>query len=393
MSSCILEESMHKPRLILLLLIFPIYFFQSLTSVLALGSEQDIKAAGAKVNVISENANNIFAAAARVNITGKANEDVYVAGALVSIDTQTNGNLYAAGSNVVVKGKIKGKAFIAGADLTIDADIQDELKAAAASIIISQNTKLATNSSLAAALIEFNGNANNELSLYADEVIFKGNASGSVVIEGRKVELDETATINGDLIIRSSEEAIISPDANITGKLTQLGPEDSKHADSSDGAGFILALSLSIFILGIVLIIFTRGFVEQGITMFRTKPGKSLLWGFVVFFGIPTFVILAMISIIGIPIGLAFLLLLPFLLLLGLTSASLALSDWMLNRKTQPKKTAQRLLFFALGVILLVLIGFIPIVGGVLIWLALLLGLGAVSITFASSLNKNVEAS
>ena len=387
---------MRRRKLILFISTILIMLTGAFSILLASDTEQDIRAAGAKIKIISEDATNIYAAGARVTIEGKAKQDIWAAGALVDIDIETDGDLHAAGSQVSVKGKVTGKARIAGANLKIDAEIGEVLNAAAASIEISENAKLPSGSSLAAALIEFRGVANDNLSLYADEVVFSGQASGSVTIEGRKVQLDETAHIEGSLTIRSSEEAVISPKATVVGKLTQTGLEDSEffkgHEDDSDGRGFFLLLSTSVFLLGLILVIFARGFVEQGITLLRTQPGRSILWGLVVFFGIPIFVIVTMVTIIGIPIGVATLLLLPFLLILGFTTTALGISDWILNRKSESKKTGQRLLLLAAGVVLFVIVGFIPFIGGLLVLLALLFGLGASAVTIGRRLSgKSVE--
>lgn len=387
---------MRRRKLILFISTILIMLTGAFSILLALDTEQDIRAAGAKIKIISEDATNIYAAGARVTIEGKAKQDIWAAGALVDIDIETDGDLHAAGSQVSVKGKIAGKARIAGANLKIDAEIGEVLNAAAASIEISENAKLPLGSSLAAALIEFRGVANDNLSLYADEVVFSGQASGSVTIEGRKVQLDETAHIEGSLTIRSSEEAVISPKATVVGKLTQTGLEDSEffkgHEDDSDGRGFFLLLSTSVFLLGLILVIFARGFVEQGITLLRIQPGRSILWGLVVFFGIPIFAIVTMVTIIGIPIGVATLLLLPFLLILGFTTTALGISDWILNRKSESKKTGQRLLLLAAGVVLFIIVGFIPFIGGLLVLLALLFGLGASAVTIGRRLSgKSVE--
>lgn len=361
-------------------------------SVLASDSGKDIKYVAANISIISEDVKSIYAAGARVSIKGKAKENVWVAGALVEVGTEIDGDLYAAGSNVYVKGVIAGVARVAGADIKIDAEIGEGLNAAAASIEISETAKLIGNTSLAAALIEFHGTASNNLSLYADKVSYSGLTSGSVTIEGRNVHLDDTAHIEGDLIIRSSEEAIISPDAKIAGKLTQLSLEDSKffkeHKDYSSGRGFLLLLSASIFLLGTILIVFARGFVEQSISLFRTHPSRCILWGLLVFIGIPIFAIVAIVTIISIPIGVSTLFLLPFLLILGCTIATQSVSDLVFNRSSESKRTVQHLLFMAAGIITLVIVGFVPLIGGLLIWLALLFGLGAASITLGNRLSR-----
>ncbi len=388
---------MRRRKLILIISTVLIILTASFTIVLDTDDEQDIKAAGAKIRIISENATNIYAAGARVTIEGKAKQDIWVAGALLDIDIETAGDLHAAGSRIIVKGKVAGKARLAGADLKIDAEIGEILNAAAASIEISENAKLPANTSLAGALIEFHGAAKDNLSLYADEVVFSGQASGAVTIEGRNVRLDDTARIEGNLIIRSSEEAIISPNAAVIGEVTQTGLENSevfkKHEDGPSGRGFFLILSTSIFLLGLILVVFTRSFVEQGITTLRAQPGRSILLGLAVLFGIPLFVIATMVTIIGIPIGVATLLLLPFLFILGFTITTLGVSDWLLNRSNKSKKTGQRLLLLAVGVVLLIIIGFIPLIGSLLIFLALLFGLGAAAVTIGQRLsNKPIEA-
>lgn len=382
---------MCRRKLILFISIALVMLTEVFSIVLASDDKRDIKSAGAKIRIVSEDATNIYAAGANVIIEGIARQDIWAAGALVNIDTETGGDLHAAGSRVSVKGKILGKARLAGAELIIDAEIGEILHAAAASIEISEDAKIPVDTSLAAALIEFQGTAKDNLNLYADEVIFSGQASGSVTIEGRKVQLDEAARIEGNLTIRSSEEAIISPNATVVGTLIQTDLEDAEffkeHEDDSDGREFFLLLSTSVFLLGLILILFARGFVEQGITMLRTHPGRSILWGLIVFFGIPILVIAAMVTIIGIPIGVAILLSLPFLLILGLAMVALGVSDWIFNKKSNAKKTGQRLLLLAAGVILLVIAGFVPFLGRLLILLAMLFGLGAASITLGSRLS------
>ena len=381
---------MHIRKLVLFLTIVSMVLAVNFTTVSATKEIEDIKAAGARVNVTSEDATNVYAAGARVNIKGTVKQDIWAAGALVNIDTKTDGDIHAAGSRISIMGKVAGKARLAGADVKIDAVIGEELNVAAASINIFENAKLPSNTSLAAALIEFNGTAGNDLRLYADEVIFSGKASGPVTIEGHNIQLDDTAQIEGDLTIRSSQEALISPNATIVGEIIKTGLEDSeffKDKEDADGQGFFLILSTSIFLLGLILILFLREFVEHNIKTFRTQPTKSFLWGLVVFFGIPIFVVITLITIIGLPIGVATLLLLPFLVILGFTTTTLGVSDWLFNRTNATKKTGQRILLLLAGVIIFAILGLVPFVGGLLIFLALLFGLGVSSVTIGRHLS------
>ncbi len=376
---------MHRTNLILFINTVLVTLMATTPTVLATYEKNDIKTAGARVNVLSEEATNIYAAGARVNIEGKVKQSIWAAGALININTETEGNLHAAGARLNIKGKVNGKARLAGADIKIYAEIGDKLRAAGASINVSEEAKLPSESALAAAMIEFNGIVGDNLKLYAHEVVFSGQASGSVTIEGHDIQLNDTAQIDGDLIIRSSKDAVISPNARIIGEVTKTGLEDAefyKDRDDTNGrGGSFLVLSTSIFLLGLILVFFLQDFVEHEIKTLRTRPATSLLWGIAVLFGIPLFFIISMITIIGIPIGVATLLLVPFLLILSFTTAILGVSDWLFNRNNATKKTGQRILLLLVGVLLFVIVGFVPIFGELLIFLAMLFGLGASSIT------------
>ncbi|MFK8068575.1 MAG: hypothetical protein AB8D52_10030 [Gammaproteobacteria bacterium] len=359
--------------------------------------DNDISKAGAKVEIITENAANIYAAGARVSIKGMARQDIFAAGALVTIDAESGGDLGVAGAQVNINGKVFGEAWIAGAELNINAESEKSLNAAGASIRVSESAKLAADSSLAGALIEFSGVAGDNLTLYGDEVMFSGQSTGSVTIEGHKVQLGENAHIEGDLIIRSSEKADISSSATIVGALTETDLSDSTFMRKDEGIIATLRkaaiFAASAFILGLILIVFLPGTVEQGITRLRTQPAKNILWGFAVFFGIPIFAIIAMVTIVGAPVGVGSLLLLPFLLLLGFTFAALGASNWFLSRDSFQEKNTNRLLFLAMSLIVLIAIALIPVIGGLVIFLAIIYGLGAAVVTIGHRLRSKSEES
>ena len=74
-------------------------------------------------------------------------------------------------------------------------------------------------------------------------------------------------------------------------------------------------------------------------------------------------------------------------------TTALGVSDLILNRNSESKKTGQRLLLLAAGVVLFVIVGLIPFLGGLLIFLALLFGLGAASVALGRRLGgASIEA-
>ncbi len=358
-------------------------------------AEGDVNEAGATVEITADNAANIHAAGARVNIGGIARDDVRAAGAIVNIDVESGGNLHVAGSQVNINGKVTGEAWLAGAEVKIDAVTGKALKAAGAWIEVVESSEVGAESSLAAALIEFRGAAGNNLKLYGDEVVFSGQASGDVTIKGRTVSVAEDASVQGGLTIQSVEKADIAPAATIAGDITQtaLTKEDfDKGEGAFDGIGGALVFAIGVFLFGLILVVLARSSVEQGISVLRSHPGKSILWGLFVFIGLPLLAIISLVTVVGIPIGVTVLLTLPFLFLLGFTATAFGLSDWLLNRSGEPKTMGPRLLLLAVGVIVVIVLGFVPVVGGLIIIFALLFGLGAAVVTIGQRFsNKYTE--
>ena len=357
--------------------------------------EDDINLAGARVDIAADDASSIHAAGALVTIRGKASQDIMAAGARVDIDAEAGGDLNAVGSRLSVEGEIMGEAWLAGAELKIGAVTGSALKAVGAWIEIVEGARLGPDSSLAAALVEFRGLAGDNLRLEGDEVVFSGLASGSVAIDGGKVRITEEAKIDGHLTVRSREVADISPAATIAGDVTPIVSKDSdsdgEQEESSIGLGSALIFGGSTFLLGLVLVFFTRGSVEETIATLRYQPGRSILWGLAVFVGVPVAAVVAIVTVVGIPMGVVALLAFPFLLLLGVTATVLGVSDWILNRSAEPKDTGERLLIFVGGVAIFAIISLVPVLGALSVMMAVLFGLGATSVTVQDRLAESIE--
>lgn len=361
-------------------------------------NKSEISQAAARVDINAENAQSISAAGANVTIRGTVEEDIWAAGANVDIDTTTGNNVNLAGARITLKGNIGGHSRLAGAEIDVDAVIEKELNAAAALITTSEKTSIGRDSVLAGALIDFKGAADDNLELHGDEVLFAGQANGSVSIEARQVKIGDGAIIKGDLKIYSIEPADISTTANIQGKVTAetMSAEDFARKFDVEESPFgklwnKIIIACSAFLLGIVMLFTARNTTEDMMLTLRERPGRSLLWGLAVLFGVPLAAILIMVLVLGLPLGLFMLLTVPLLILIGFTSALLGLSGWLLNKTDQPQGTKQRILFLLLAILIYIVIRMLPVLGGVLVFIAMLFGLGAFVLSFGKKLKGETE--
>src|SRR4051812_6927442 len=181
-----------------------------------------------------------------------------------------------------------------------------------------------------------------------------GHATGDVVSVSGPVRV--TGRIDGDLIA-VSDQAVLGPRARVGGDL-RYGDEspvlargarvDGKisnedWADAANGWGWVslfgwwLAVSVSTLIVGALLVWLAPGALHAAHRALRKHVGAAIGWGIAMVIGVPLLAILALVTLVGIPFGVALLLAaIPALLLAYATSAWLVGRRMLRNRSTSP---------------------------------------------------------
>lgn len=348
--------------------------------------------AGANVSVTADGAPNVRAAGAAVTIRGRVGSDIWAAGAIVDIDARTGADVWAAGSRINVAGRVGGMLSATGAEVNIAAQIDGTARAAGAKVAIAPEAVVRGQVRAAGALVTFAGRSSRDVELSGEEVVFDGEAAGHLVIRARKVTIGDAARIGGNLEIYSSARPDIGQRAQIGGRIVTLGLEDADWPDGFGISEVLLALAIpfviavSAFIFGAFGVLVARGAVEQTIDLFLERPGGSLLRGILLLLVIILCSAVLAAVVVGLPLGVALLLGLPAIMIAGLAGAGLSLGEWIANRAGEPRSAGGRVALLALGIAVLTLVGLIPVLGTILVILAILMGLGAAVMTARSRL-------
>jgi hypothetical protein len=213
------------------------------------------------------------------------------------------------------------------------------------------------------------GTVEGSLTAFDAPVTISGRVTGDVVVFNGQVVLRSGGTVTGDVVSQSSP--VVAPGATIGGQTRRV--ETNVNWKGFGWVGRLawwLAVSVSTLVVGLVLVwLAGRGaawILEAG----RTQVGPAIGWGLLVFFGLPILAICALVTLVGIPLGLGLLAALGLLYALGYGA-----SAWILGRSLLRPPTAW-VVAFLVGWAILRVVALVPILGGLVWFAAVVFGLG-----------------
>ena len=214
------------------------------------------------------------------------------------------------------------------------------------------------------------GTVNGSLVAFDAPVTISGEVDGDVVVFNGRVELRDGANVTGDVV--SQRQPVVATGATIGGDTERI----QTNVDW-EGFGWVgrlawwLAVSVSTLVVGLVLLWLVgrgaRRIAEAG----WTGIGPSIGWGLLAFFGLPILGIIALVTIVGIPLGIGVLAALGLIYALGYSATA-----WIVGRRILREPTAW-ILAFLVGWGILRVLAVVPILGGLVGFAAVVFGLGA----------------
>jgi hypothetical protein len=200
-----------------------------------------------------------------------------------------------------------------------------------------------------------------------------GQVSGAVVAISGPVFVGPDAQIGGDVIVRDT--LTLKEGATIGGQVRRGTAFTFRSPIRAVGRfASWLAVATSTLVLGLLLILVAPRAADAVASVASGSPWICLGWGAAMFVGIPVIAVLSVVSLLGLPLGLALL-----LALLLLYSVGYAWSVWALGRLLW-KPPRSRALVFVFGWLIVSAVAAIPVVGGIVWLVGSVFGLGAMSV-------------
>jgi hypothetical protein len=152
-------------------------------------------------------------------------------------------------------------------------------------------------------------------------------------------------------------------------------------ADAASGWGWVsligwwLAVSVSTLIVGVLLVLLAPAALYAAERAVRERLGATVAWGVAIAIGVPLLAVLALVTLVGIPFGVALLLAaVPVLLVAYVTSA------WVVGRRVLRNRSTSPWAALLVGWGILRLLALIPVAGALVGLAATVVGLGALAV-------------
>jgi len=208
-------------------------------------------------------------------------------------------------------------------------------------------------------------------------VRISGIVDGDVIAIAKPITLTPSAQVNGD-IVYADERPAIPRGATVYGDVRHVDAGDVSLPFGTFAAIHIaiwLAVSASSLVLGLLFLWGAPRAADAVFETARTAVGPAIGWGAALFFGLPLAALIALVTLVGIPLGI-----LTALALLPLWALGYATSDWLLGNVVVKSPEPRRVAKFLAGWGILRAIAFVPFLGAPAAFVATVFGLGVLAV-------------
>lgn len=328
-----------------------------------------------------------------VTIDGTVHGDVIVAGQTVTIDGNVTGNVYAAGQTITVHGVIGGNAHLTGGTVELAGNgmVKGSLYTAGGTVKLDHDSVVGAALFALSSNVQADGRVGGQIYAAASTLSINNAVGSDVTAAVSQLNVQAGANITGNLKYYSGNDATIDGAAKIAGSITRQAPKQtSRRAFFTARVGGALFGVLSWFIIGLILLAAMPKRVVKAADDIHKSPWQSFGTGLLFIIATPIAILIGLISVVGLMAAIIAALLYAVILMVSLVFVALWFGRLVLSYKNV--SLGHNLIALLIGLVVLALLRLLPILGGVVTFVAFSLGAGTVVRSLWSGLPKSTGA-
>jgi len=319
----------------------------------------DLYVTGGQIRIAGTIEGDLVVAGGDVEVSGHVAGDMLSASGQVRMTGQVDGSIRGYAGNITIKGKVGRNVMTFGGDVNIDHD------AAIAGSVTTGSGRLSLDGHVGRDLLAFAGQSN-----------LSGAIDGSVKIRGGELNIDSSADIKGPIHFEGEREPQVSSQAKLASPVQFV--KRTRGPNYSNPHYYIWqVIWMAAFILyGLVLYSLMPKFSQEAVKS-AEQYGAAAGLGVLVLFGVPIAACIACITVVGLFIGISTLFVWWASVYFAQVVVGTVVGQWLMGRTSEFWPFVGRM---AVGLVIVRLCTTIPNVGGWVKFVAILWGIGAISL-------------
>jgi len=333
----------------------------------------------------------VYAVGSNIQILGTVNGDVFAAGNSVTVGGNVTGSVFAAANTVAITGNVGHSIHAAGNTIAISGPVAEDATLASGNMNLSPGARVGRDVLLATGTANLMAPIARNVKAAVGDLTLSAPIGGDLQAQVTTLRLTDQARVDGSLTYTSTNDASIAPGASVGNGVQHLLPEASNQPRTTVPSPVFGVLDwlralVGFAVIGLLLTLLVPRFTANTLETARRAFWSSFGIGFAVFIAVP--IVALVVLILGIFIGgwmlgVALLALYAMACAVGYTYAAIFTGNVLVQAVHQPP---QHLVWNLLeGLAILGLVGLIPIVGGVALFVACVFGLGAFTLTLVDA--------
>jgi hypothetical protein len=330
---------------------------------------------------VTRHGEDVLASGGTPTVTDSAPGDAILAGGDLRFSGATGGDYLGAGGKQTISGRIHGSLRAAGGEIHVTAAVDRNTTIVGGNVELDSAAVITRNAYLIGGKVHVEGTIHESLQASGGSVVLNGVVGRDVNIAAGALHVGPRAQIAGNLRYRvPAGEVRIDPAARVSGTITAVPVRRGPGT-------FRLLLMFGFLVTGAAVAALVPGFVAEAAEILRARPGRSALVGLGWIILVPCAIIIAAITIIGLPLALLTTAVYVVLVYLGRVPFAVWLGQRVLRARARTGRQGA-LLNFLVGGFLLLVVGIVPVVGSLAMVIVTVLGLGTLLLRAAALREK-----
>ena len=319
----------------------------------------DLYVAGGQIRIGGTIEGDLVVAGGDVEVSGHVAGDMLSASGQVRMTGQVDGSIRGYAGNITIKGKVGRNVMTFGGDVNIDHD------AAITGSVTTGSGRLSLDGHVGRDLLAFAGQAN-----------LSGSIDGSAKIRGGELNIDSSTVIKGPVEFEGDREPQVSPQATLGSPVRFVKRTTGPNYSNPHYYVWQVIWMAAFILYGLVLYSLMPKFSQEAVKS-AEQYGAAAGLGVLVLFGVPIAACIACVTVVGLFIGVSTLFVWWASVYFAQVVVGTVVGQWLMGRTSEFWPVVGRM---AVGVVIVRLCTTIPGVGGWVKFVAVLWGIGAISL-------------